>query len=302
LSNKIKALFIIFAGLILVGIGVLASYLLLQRFQAEQTPPLQVVEIDTVRTDVVVTTRDLFLGDRLEPGDVALTSVPVENAPRTALASVDEALGKFIKADLVQGQMVLSHNLADPTNKAQDLSFILSDEHVLLAFPAEDLMSLENVPQRGDIIDILATFILEIEPPEEEDAVLAPGEEEEEPEPITRTYTLDAQQRVGVTALVVDIIEVEVEEDEEGQEGEVELQPGQTAEGAPTRVTNIRAYLLALDPQDALILKHLKDIGGIFDIVVRAPTSTVQFELDTVTDKFLVELYNLDILPLGEEE
>jgi hypothetical protein len=54
-----------------------------------------------------------------------------------------------------------------------------------------------------------------------------------------------------------------------------------------------------LDPQDALILKHLKDIGAIFDIVVRAPTSTVQFELDTVTDKFLVELYNLDILPLA---
>jgi pilus assembly protein CpaB len=296
LSNKFKAVFIIFAGLVLVGIGVLASYLLLQRFQADQTPPPQVVEIETVRTDVVVTTRDLFLGDRLEPGDVALASVPVENAPRTALATVDEALGKFIKADLVQGQMVLAHNLADPTNNAQDLSFILSDENVLLAFPADDLMSSENVPQRGDIIDIFATFILEIEPPEEEDAVPAPGEEEEEPEPITRTYTLDALQRVGVTALVVDIIEVEVEE------GEEELPAGQTAEGAPERVVNIRAYLLALDPQDALVLKHLKDIGAIFDIVVRAPTSTVQFELDTVTDKFLVELYNLDILPFGKEE
>jgi pilus assembly protein CpaB len=302
LSNKFKAVFIIFAGLLLVGIGVLASYLLLQRFQAGQAPPAPpVVEIETVRTDVVVATRDLFLGDRLEPGDVALASVPVENAPRTALATVDEALGKFIKADLVQGQMVLGHNLADPTNNTQDLSFILADEHVLLAFPATDLMSSENVPQRGDIIDIFATFTLEIEPPQEEAVVPVPGEEEEEPEPITRTYTLDSLQRVDVTALVVDIIEIEPEV-EEGEEEEVELQPGQTAEGNPTRVTNIRAYLLALDPQDALILKHLKDIGAIFDIVVRAPTSTLQFELTTVTEKFLVELYNLDLLPLGAEE
>jgi len=295
LSNKAKAVFIIFAGIVLVGIGVLASYLLLLRFQADQAPPPpQTVEIEIVRTDVVVVTRDLFLGDRLERADLALAAVPVENAPRTALASVDEAVGKFIKADLVQGQMVLSHNLADPTNNTQDLSFILSDEHVLLAFPADDLMSSENVPQRGDIVDIFATFTLEIEPPEEAEGVIIP-EGEEEAEPVTRTFTLDSLQRVDVTALVVDVITVELTEEE--QEA---LQPGQTAEGNPTRITNIRAYLLALDPQDALILKHLKDTGAIFDIVVRAPTSTVQFELTPVTEKFLVELYNLDLLPLEE--
>jgi len=59
LSNKIKALLIILAGVILVGVGVFASYLLIQRFQAQQAP--EVVQEEIVRTDVVAITRDLFL-------------------------------------------------------------------------------------------------------------------------------------------------------------------------------------------------------------------------------------------------
>jgi pilus assembly protein CpaB len=281
LSNKTKAVLIIFAGVILVAIGVFASYLLLLRFQADQVPPLaapEMVEVETVRIDVVIVTRDLFLGDRLAAADLELASVPVEVVPRTALATVDEAVGKFIKADLVQGQMVLSHNLADPTNNNQDLSFILSEDHVLLAFPADDLMSSENIVQRGDIIDIFATFQQQVK------TVGDTGEEE----PQMRTFTLDSLQRVDVTALVVDVIQQEENED---------LLPGQTAEGAPARVTNIRAYLLALDPQDALILKHLKDTEATFDIVLRAPTSTVQFELTPVTEEYIVEFYGLEILP-----
>ena len=68
--------------------------------------------------------------------------------------------------------------------------------------------------------------------------------------------------------------------------------------GAPNQVdTRIRAYLLALNPRDALILKHLKDTDAIFDIVLRAPTSTVQFDLTPVTEEYIIEYYGLEILP-----
>ena len=286
MSNRTKAILVILAGLVLVAVGVFASYLLLLRIQADQAPPPvpeDVVEVEIVWADVVFVTRDLFLGDRLVPTDLELTSVPVELVPRTAIADPEDAVGKFIKTDLVQGQMLLSHNLADPTNNNQDLSFILSDDNILMAFPATDLMSTENIPQRGDIVDIFATFSQTVTTAG--DVFTDTGEEEETQ---TRTFTLDALQRVEVTALVVDVIEQEPDEN---------LEPGQTAEGAPTRVTNIRAYLLALDPQDALILKHFKDTGAIFDIVLRAPTSTVQFELTPVTEQFIIEFYGLEILP-----
>ncbi len=56
--------------------------------------------------------------------------------------------------------------------------------------------------------------------------------------------------------------------------------------------------LLALDPQDALILKHLKDTGAIMDFVIRSPTSNLLFELEPVSVDYLVDLFGLE----GEEE
>jgi pilus assembly protein CpaB len=234
---------------------------------------------------VVVVTRDLFLGDSLTEGDLEIASVPVEIIPRNAVTIVEEAVGKFIKTDLVQGEMLLTHNLADPTNKVKDLSFILADDHVLFAFQPGDLLTSEDLVQRGDIVDIFATITQEIKPEEDE----IDPETGEPVEPETREFTLDTFQRVDITALIVDVVQ-------QG-EGGGDLLPGQTAEGDPQQEVNIRSYLLALDPQNALILKHLTDTGANFDIVLRAPTSTIPFELTPVTEEFIVEFYGLEILP-----
>ena len=104
-----------------------------------------------------------------------------------------------------------------------------------------------------------------------------------------RTFTVDSFQRVSVTAMVLEII------DEEGNTTPLQGAP-QENPNAPVE-TRIRAYLLALDPQDALVLKHLKDTEAIFDIVLRNPTSTAQFDLTPVTEEYIIELYGLEILP-----
>jgi len=59
---------------------------------------------------------------------------------------------------------------------------------------------------------------------------------------------------------------------------------------------NIEAYLLALSPQDALMLKHFKDTGATFDIVLRAPTSTTLFELQPVNQDYLVDRYGFVVM------
>lgn len=280
--NKTKVIFIIIAGLILVAIGVFASFSLIQRFQANQAPGVS--EEYIVKTMVVVVTRDLFLGDRIAGTDVELASVPVEIAPRTAIANLEETVGKIIKTDLVQGEMVLSHNLADPTNNNNDLSFILSEDHVLMAFPADDLMSRESMVQRGDIVDIFATFKQKVKTIGE---ITTTTGEPQEPE--MRTFTVDTLQKVGVTALVLEVLEQE--------DTDTDLIQNQNNQAASRSATRIRAYLLALNPRDALILKHLKDTEAIFDIVLRAPTSTVQFDLTPVTEEYIIEFYGLEILP-----
>ena len=279
--NKTKVIFIIVAGLILAAVGIFAGFSLIQRFQTNQVPAVS--EEITVKTNVVVVTRDLALGDTISGTDVELASVPIEIAPRTAIDNIEEVVGKFIKTDLVQGEMVLSHNLADPTNKNNDLSFILSEDHVLMAFPANDLMSRQNMVQRGDIVDIFATFTQKVRTVGE--TTTTSGEPKE---PELRTFTVDTLQKVNVTALVLEVI------DQEADTGTLQDQNNQDNSSSNTR---IKAYLLALNPQDALILKHLKDTDSVFDIVLRAPTSTVQFDLTPVTEEYIIEFYGLEILP-----
>ena len=191
MSNKNKAVFIIVVGLILVVIGIFASILLVNRYRANQAP-VAVAE-ETVKTTVVVLTRDLFLGDKIAATDVELASVPVEVAPRNAIDTLEEVVGKMIKTDLVQGEMVLSHNLVDPTNNINDLGFILGEEHVLIAFPAGDLMSLESMVQRGDIVDIFATFKEEVKAIGETTTTAG-----ESAEPEMRTFTVDTFQKTKI--------------------------------------------------------------------------------------------------------
>ena len=283
MSNKTKAIFIILVGLVLVAAGVFASVLLTRRFQANR--PTAESQESTVKTSVVVLTRDLFLGDVITGTDLKIVDVPVEVAPRDAITLLDQAVGKIIKTDLVQGEMVLAHNLADPTNNIRDLGFILSEDHVLMAFPADDLMSRESIIQRGDVVDIFATFKEKVKTVGE----IATTVTGEPVEPEMRTFTVDTMQKVSVTAMVLEAIE---------QEGRAAAPlAGENGEPAPAPVTRIRAYLLALNPQDALILKHLKDTNAVFDIVLRAPTSIAQFGLTPVTEEYIIEYYGLEILP-----
>jgi len=274
LSNKIKPILIVLAGLVLLTAGVFATFLLIERLQLNAGTPTVEEEI-VEKTMVVVLSHDLSLGDAITPDDVTLISVPVEIVPRDVLTSIEEAVGKMIKTDLVQGEMLLKHNLADPTNNNHDLSFILSDDHILMAFPATDVMSRESMVQRGDIVDIFATFSQELS---------EMGDEGEEI--VTRMFTVDTMQNVSVTAMILEVIsEVQSTSLMEGEASNVEPQ------------TSINAYLLALDPQDALILKYLKDNGAIFDIVLRAPTSQNQFSLTPVSAEYIAEYYGLELYP-----
>jgi pilus assembly protein CpaB len=275
LSTRTRAILISIIGVLLLTAGIGASILLINRINAKTQSVQEQSQI--VKGPVVVLSHDMSLGDRIESSDVSVSQVPVEVIPRDAVTTVESAVGKYVKSDVVQGEMLLQHNLADPTNNNHDLSFILSDDHVLMAFPATDLMSTQSVIERGDIIDILATFTETVKTlgstsTTSTSATTTATEEA----PVTRNFTIDAFQKISVTALVVNVVETD-------------------ANGNPK--TQISSYLLALDPQDALVLKHLKDQGATFDVVLRAPTSKTQFDLTPVTEEYITELYGLEVLP-----
>lgn len=278
MNDRVRGILLLLVGLVLIAAGVVAVFLLTQQVVTPRAAP---TPVPVVKSPVVIVTHDISLGALLKAEDLTILEVPAETVPRDAMTSIDSVAGKFVKTDLVQGEMVLQHNLADPTNVNHDLAYTLADDHVLMAISFSDTMTDMGIIQRGDIIDILVTRTDLVKPtPAPGEPTPEPGKEEKTP----KLFTFDAFQKLSVTAMVMDVVTTGE------QNAQLTPAPGQTK-------YIIHSYLLAMNPQDALVLKHLKDTGAQFDLVIRAPTSTKKFDLTPVTEEYIVELYGLEILP-----
>ena len=281
---------IIFIGLVFGGIGI---FFLSRIVQQTITPPAAPTPLPPVTEQVVVAVRDLELGGLLGVEDVQLVAIPVEVVPRNAMRNLESVVGRFSKVPLVSGEMVLDHHLADPTNVSGDLAFILGENQVLMAFPPTDLMSSLNVLRRGDSVDLLVTTTEQLPVVDETGRQLLDPEGGRASE--SRTVTFDAMQRIEITAIVADVVQAE--------DGTQTTITGTIVEGTPqpaptpaATVTRVRAYLLALAPQDALIVKHLLDTGATFDLVLRSTNSSQIFDLLPVMPEYLLDKYQLEVL------
>ncbi len=268
-------------GLVLIVGSIFAVTNLISRGFAPSAAP---TPIAVVTTQVVVTTHDIAPGSVISNEDVQFIEVPVALAARNAITDITRAVGRITSVHLIQGELLMEHHLADPTNISHDVGYVIGDDQVLMAFPAEDLMSTLNVLQRGDLVDIFASLTIEIEVAKVEPGQIAvPGQENTET--LSRIFTFDANQRIQLSAIIADVV----------------MEPANILEGQaqPTPQPSdvkVHAYLLALRAQDALVLKNLIDSGAIFDIVVRSPSSSELFEISPVTLEYLVEQYQLEII------
>jgi pilus assembly protein CpaB len=258
-------------GIILVGVGIFIVYSL---FRSMVTPAPVATPVPVAMRRVVVATRDLAIGTLFRAEDLNTIDVPVDIAPRDAIGDSSSVVGRMSKVALVSGEMVLNHHLADPTNVNRDMAFVLDEELVLMAVPATDLMSNLNMIDRGDVIDVLASLTEEVPVRD----VTGQTQFTEEEETLSRLFTFSAMQRVGISGIVIEVIDSSA-----------------TEEDANRSNLRTRAYLLALDPQDALVLKHLKDAGATFDYVLRAPSSTQLFDLQPVISEYLIQKYELEV-------
>jgi Flp pilus assembly protein CpaB len=276
-------------GIILAAIGILLAisgiFVINSIVRRSLSPLPAATQPPPITEAVVVTTHDIPLGTVLKPADLTTIDLPVGFAPAQALRSVDTTAGRITKIQLVGGEMVMPHHLADPTNVQHDLAFVIEDSQVLMAFPATDLMSSINLLQRGDLVDVLASIE---EPVLPQQAGINP-QSGEQTQPEDTLFTFDALQRVQISAMIVEI----VSSGGSSLTGEGGT-PQPTPTPAPSQVQT-KSVLLALSPQDALVLKHLKDAGAIFDIVLRAPSSSQLFEAQPVSPQYLMDRYKLEV-------
>jgi Flp pilus assembly protein CpaB len=286
-------------GIILAAIGILLAlsgiFVINSIVRRSLSPLPAATQPPSITEAVVVTTHDIPLGTVLKPADLTTIDLPVGFAPAQALRSVETATGRITTIQLVGGEMVIPQHLADPTNVQHDLALVIEDSQVLMAFPATDLMSSLNILQRGDLVDILASIE---EPVQPQQAGVNPQTGETN-QPEDTLFTFDALQRVQISAMIVEIVPSR-NTGSAVSSGSGNLIAAEGGTPQPTSTPNpsqvqAKSVLLALSPQDALVLKHLKDAGATFDIVLRAPSSSQLFEAQPVSPQYLMDRYELQV-------
>ena len=294
MSRRVVGIIIAVVG---IGVAIIGVLSIRQILMSSLAPPAAPTQQAAVTEKVIVVSRDFDTGQVIYESDVSLVDMPVELVPRNAMREIEKTVERIVKVPLVSGEILQSHHLADPTIISHDIGFVMGDKQVLMAFSAGDLMSSLNVLQRGDLVDILVSLEREVEVVEGEGDGTAGSAEpvvnvDAEPETVSRLITFAAFQATDISAIIADI------EYEEGSYTSVPLgsEDELLASSAPKPSSvRVRSYLLILNPQDALLLKHLIDIGAIFDLVLRAPTSDQFFDLQPVMSEYLIDRYQLEI-------
>jgi pilus assembly protein CpaB len=240
--------------------GVLAFMAIMRAASARITPPKQ----EAPKVKVVVATRAIAVRELIQSGDVELRTALADSVPESALRNVDEAVGWLTVVPLLPGEMILSSHVISPTVKGEAIAYVMDKSKVAMAFPANDLMSRNNLLKPGDHVDLL--FSISVKAKDQNTGNLV---------------TFNALQNLEIAAVVRPRdLETKVQS-ETGIKGTAPL-----------------AIVFALDPQDALVLKHLKDIGGDVDIVLRAPDVKERFSTQPVEMDYLVDRYGFHI-PVG---
>jgi len=258
------------AGLVVAVLAGAVAFITLQRATAQRTGE----DVSGSRVPVVVAARAIEVRSPLTAEDLELRDLPVEAAPEGAVSELEEAVGKITLVDLYPGEVILAQRLVDPNVITGDgrLALVVAEDEVLMAFPAQDLMSRIGVLKPGDHVDLLFSLDFPVNRGVEEfllaegetaESEAAGGGQEEE------QATFNLLQNVTIAAIVT----------------------GQTPTGGEAGAAE--AILLTVSPQDALLLKYAKDAGGIVDIVLRAPGTERPFSTEPVDVDYMIHRYRI---------
>lgn len=270
----------LFAGLVFALLAALVAMAAVEVRVQQETAATPVAEAtaSVPVAPVVVAAAHIPMTKAIAATDVNLQEWPVDIIPEGAATVIDDIVGKVVMTDIYAGEVVMTVRLADPDVTGENIAFTMPEGSVVFALPADDLMSSIDLLQAGDLVDIL--FSLKPESDAKASSLASQGEEE----PVILgdpLFTTDVLQAKSITAIVVDTPTLAPSQAEEA------VAEVTQAEGEPL------AILLALDPQDALILKYFRDSGGMMDIVLRRRGSDEIFDVKTVNYDYVKDLYGL---------
>jgi pilus assembly protein CpaB len=256
------------AGLAVALVAAVVGYMTLSRAASTRAG----AGAEATQVDVVVAAGQVPVRAVLAAENLRVQRMAGSAAPEGSLQQPSQAIGKITAVALYPGEVILSQRLVDPNVTAADgrTALVLDGDRVLIAFPADDLMSKVGVLKPGDHVDLLVTLDFP--------AVRgAGGGQGAEPATFSVLQNLTIAATVGLSGSA---------QGTQNTGGSKAAQNTADANAPP-------ALLLTVSPQDALTLKYVKDAGGRIDVVLRAPGAEGPFNTEPVDWNYLIDKFQI---------
>ncbi len=230
-------------------LALMAGVLIFISVQRATTPPKQVEE--PVRVPVLVAARDIPQHAVLAPEDVTVLPVPPEMVPEDALVDASEAVGKFTTTGIGRGEIMRQARVLAPDYVGPQAALTMDPKDVLIAYPASDLLSTLGVVRPDDHVDLMLSFDF--------------GNAKSGIETGLNTFTLLQDLRIAAV-----------------------IYEGGGSDPSSAKGPAI-AFLIAINEQDALMLKYFRDSGAQQDFALRSPAAEGPFEVVPIDGDYVLQ-------------
>lgn len=220
---------------------------------------------------VIVAAQDIPFRRSISAEDLTTRNLPADSVPMGAAITMDQVIGKMSSVDLYANEPILTQQLVTPDVVTQQVALSVPEGKIVIAVPTPSKLIANRLVRPGDYIDLLATFEVE---------VTRGGQKSPMPE------TISMLQGVEIHAIILPATTVE-----EGPQAVT------TQEGGVFRTPDEdgQSILLSVEPQDALAVRHILDVGGSLDLGLRPRADETVSETEVVDQYYLADRYNIDL-------
>jgi Flp pilus assembly protein CpaB len=270
-------------------------------------PAAQTTEEPPEMREVVVAVQNIGVGEELQPGTVEIRAVEVEDLPDEPITKMDDVKGTLARQDIYQGD-VLSADVIIAVDDVQRLgwraTFIIPEGRVGVAFPVSQLSSVNYAIQPGDRVDVLASgAFIDVDPDTQiKTPLILEGDESCEAgcqpvgDQVQRTFTqltIDDAEVLGIGPWGEEPKPQQAEGAEaDGGEGAGEGAAAQ-ADGEGQLPASYDSIILMVSPQDAAVLKFLRENGFVIDLALRSGRDASRHETEQVTLEYIMTRFRI---------
>lgn len=297
-------MFLMLIGLVLAGIATLLVMNIARQAAESSKGAIKQVAVVTAGRDIpdqAIVTADALV----------MKPFPADFVPGGAITSPEAVVGKLANGFIAKDQVLVVNQLST-VRRSVNLSDRIPVGKVVVWMPMPDLMAAAGLLRPGDHIDILLTLPITQSMIQPQASAIASGSVglvggPNAPSPVTETSGSSGSSNMSTQTTLQNVEVYGIGTDEvskaalmnnantqAGPPGDGSGPPNQ-AQAAPKAAPVGKAVGFLVDHQDAVIIKFIKDSGGMIDFVVRSSEEHQIVRTDAMTTDAIAERFRFRV-------